>query len=573
MLVQVVLVPLVSALAPGVRPRLVQIEPGLDITVHELAKPGPLVQSYIAGKTGVAHPIADPFGCVLWPGGHLAAKLLSRHRDRVRGQRVLCLGVGTGLEALTAAKLGAREVVACDSSPLVLSLLRDAAEASGTGAAICTQQLDLCGGEGLPDGAAFGVVVAADVFYNAGLAFGTGIKAADAFFGPERPPWLVCTDSQYFDDTWPAFLSALSSHPRAAPLPIEPRVAVLPQLTGSGILAEDDVTADHRLRYISWRLDGLGDGGGRFVREEDFYEPSTPVRSATKFQFEPRVRLAVPLAAMAMALLPARAPTLAADRPPPPLAADDPRGISSGVRGADGTLTFSFDKRKLGLVLGDDATGIIVRRVEGGSAAEAAGVLPLSKLVSINGNESVSVAAEAAALIEASPRPIRLGFDVSAYDGLTPDAVIEKAAAANGMQVARVGVQRLDGSGRPVGATAVADCSFASRESDVLEIEYEASVEGGGTFDSSASRSGRPFALMLGNSDSLPGLEVGLFEMCIGERRRIRVPPSLGFGARGSKTYGVKPGATLIFDATLVSINGQTGPKLRREDLPDEQRF
>ena len=33
------------------------------------------------------------------------------------------------------------------------------------------------------------------------------------------------------------------------------------------------------------------------------------------------------------------------------------------------------------------------------------------------------------------------------------------------------------------------------------------------------------------------------------------------------------PDATLEFDVALVSINGQVDPKVRREDLPDEQRY
>ena len=66
--------------------------------------------------------------------------------------------------------------------------------------------------------------------------------------------------------------------------------------------------------------------------------------------------------------------------------------------------------------------------------------------------------------------------------------------------------------------------------------------------------------------------EAGAVE-CIGERRRVRVPAQLGFGSRGSRTYGVPPDAVLLYDVKLVSINGQTDPGLRREDLPDEQRF
>ena len=71
----------------------------------------------------------------------------------------------------------------------------------------------------------------------------------------------------------------------------------------------------------------------------------------------------------------------------------------------------------------------------------------------------------------------------------------------------------------------------------------------------------------------MPGLELGLFEMCIGEERTLRVPPELGFGRRGSRLFGVPPNAALVYRVRLLSINLQTNPATRRSELPDEQRF
>lgn len=113
----------------------------------------------------------------------------------------------------------------------------------------------------------------------------------------------------------------------------------------------------------------------------------------------------------------------------------------------------------------------------------------------------------------------------------------------------------------------------AARVGDVVEFEYSAAVASSGVeFDSTAWR-GRPFAAMLGNGDLVRGLELGLLEMCIGEERRIEVPPALGFGPSGSRVFKVPPAATLVYDARLVSINGATDPSARRSEMPDEQRF
>lgn len=53
-----------------------------------------------------------------------------------------------------------------------------------------------------------------------------------------------------------------------------------------------------------------------------------------------------------------------------------------------------------------------------------------------------------------------------------------------------------------------------------------------------------------------PGWDVGLNSMCIGERRRLLIPPALGYGATGVPRRNVPPNATLQYDVTLVSING-----------------
>lgn len=57
-----------------------------------------------------------------------------------------------------------------------------------------------------------------------------------------------------------------------------------------------------------------------------------------------------------------------------------------------------------------------------------------------------------------------------------------------------------------------------------------------------------------------PGWDVGLEGMCIGERRRLIIPPVLGYGAVGVPRRGIPPNATLQYDVTLVSLNGLATP-------------
>jgi predicted nicotinamide N-methyase len=59
-----------------------------------------------------------PFWAFAWPGSQALARYLLDHPELVRGARVLDIGAGGGLGAITAATLGAAEVVACDLDPV-----------------------------------------------------------------------------------------------------------------------------------------------------------------------------------------------------------------------------------------------------------------------------------------------------------------------------------------------------------------------------------------------------------------------------------------------------------------------
>lgn len=58
-----------------------------------------------------------------------------------------------------------------------------------------------------------------------------------------------------------------------------------------------------------------------------------------------------------------------------------------------------------------------------------------------------------------------------------------------------------------------------------------------------------------------PGWDVGLTGMCVGERRRLILPPALGYGRQGVPRRKIPPDATLQYDVTLVSLNGLSTPQ------------
>ena len=71
-------------------------------------------------------------------------------------------------------------------------------------------------------------------------------------------------------------------------------------------------------------------------------------------------------------------------------------------------------------------------------------------------------------------------------------------------------------------------------------------------FDASWDR-GSPFSFPLGAGRVIKGWDQGVAGMKVGGRRRLVIPPQLGYGDRGAGG-AIKPGETLVFVVDLIAV-------------------
>ncbi len=88
---------------------------------------------------------------------------------------------------------------------------------------------------------------------------------------------------------------------------------------------------------------------------------------------------------------------------------------------------------------------------------------------------------------------------------------------------------------------------------DTLTVHYVLSVSGNKVQSSYDANS--PFTFRLGTGAVIQGWDQGVPGMRVGGKRRLTIPPSLGYGSTAQS--GIPANSTLVFDIELIRIAGK----------------
>lgn len=167
---------------------------------------------------------------------------------------------------------------------------------------------------------------------------------------------------------------------------------------------------------------------------------------------------------------------------------------------------------------------------------------------------ALAVGGVAAAPLELDPddpNPIlfTMAPATAASNQAAPDDLADASALGGDLNVVK---ERTTASGLRITDLTIGSGDEATA-GQAVTVNYRGTLENGKEFDSSYGRG--PFRFPLGGGRVIQGWDEGVAGMKVGGKRKLVIPPDLGYGSRGAGGV-IPPNATLIFEVELLEVGG-----------------
>ena len=125
----------------------------------------------------------------------------------------------------------------------------------------------------------------------------------------------------------------------------------------------------------------------------------------------------------------------------------------------------------------------------------------------------------------------------------------EKTSKNSPLGAAEIGSSQVTSSGLKITELVLGDGQEATPGTNV-SVNYKGTLENGKEFDSSYGRG--PFEFSLGAGMVIKGWDEGVEGMKVGGKRKLVIPPELGYGSRGIGP--IPPNSVLTFEVELLGV-------------------
>ena len=92
-----------------------------------------------------------------------------------------------------------------------------------------------------------------------------------------------------------------------------------------------------------------------------------------------------------------------------------------------------------------------------------------------------------------------------------------------------------------------------AKAGDTISVNYVGALENGTVFDASAKHGG-PANFQIGVGKLIKGWDIGIPGMKVGGKRKLIVPPLLGYGSQNIGNGLIPPNSTLVFEVELIAV-------------------